>query len=57
MNIIYGKALSLAWEQKTVVTRLDVQFNYATQTYGGCVWLANGKRYKIFADGTYEDYE
>ena len=51
MNTIYESAIELANEQKTVIVRLDIQFNYKTQTHTGYLSLANGREYDIRATG------
>ncbi len=52
MNIIYERALNIAEEQKTVIIRLDIQFNIKTQTFTGYLVLANGKEYRINLTGS-----
>lgn len=52
MNIIYERALNIAEEQKTVIIRLDIQFNIKTQTFTGYLVLANSKEYRINLTGS-----
>ena len=52
MNIIYERAIKIAEEQKSVITRLDIQFNFKVQSYVGYLTLANGNEYRISLTGS-----
>lgn len=54
MDKIFETGSKLALEQSTVIVRFDIQFNYATQTHSGYLWLANNHEYRIDAGGGFE---
>ena len=53
MNVVYELAIKLAYEKKTMVSRIDIQFNYKSQSYSGRVWYVNGETYDIYENGAY----
>ena len=52
MNIIFDRAIIIAMENKSVIIRLDIQFNSETQSYTGYLTLANGREYSIRLAGS-----
>lgn len=51
MNTIYETAIEIAGDQKSVISRLDIQFNFKTQEHKGYLTLANGNEYAISLSG------
>ena len=51
MNKIFETAMNLAIEQQTVISRLDIQFNFETQEHTCYLMLGNGKEYRITPQG------
>lgn len=49
MNTIYEQALKIAIEQSSTIIRLDIQFNFKTQSHKGYLTLSNGHEYDIDA--------
>lgn len=47
MNIIYEAAVELANEQRSIITRFDIEFDFEVQSYKGYLKLANGNEYTI----------
>ncbi len=47
MNKIFETAMQLAIKQQTLISRLDIQFNFETQEHTGYLMLVNGKEYRI----------
>jgi len=52
MYTIYSSAMKTANENKSVIMRLDIQFNYKSQSHIGYLTLSNGDEYVISLDGT-----
>lgn len=51
MNKIFETAMQLAIEQQTLISRLDIQFNFEKQEHTGHLMLVNGKEYRITSYG------
>lgn len=51
MNKIFETAMQFAIEQQTLISRLDIQFNFETQEHTGYLMLVNGKEYRITSHG------
>ena len=47
MNTIYTEALKFAKDHKATIIRLEIYFDYITQSYGGHILLSNGNKYTI----------
>ncbi len=47
MNTIYTEATKFAKDQKATIIRLEIYYNYITQSYAGHVLLSNGNKYAI----------
>ena len=47
MKTIYAQAKEIAEDQKTKIIRLDIHFNYFTQSYIGHLLLSNGNKYML----------
>lgn len=47
MYTIYTTAKKFAEEHKAKIIKLDIYFNYITQSYGGHLLLSNGNKYTI----------
>ena len=47
MYAIYTEAKKFAAEQKATIIRLEIYFDYITQSYGGHILLSNGNKYTI----------
>lgn len=47
MDTIYTQAKEIAEDQKATIIRLDIHFNYFTQSYTGHLLLSNGNKYTI----------
>lgn len=47
MYTIYTTAMKFAEEQKATIIKLDIHFNYITQSYTGHLLLSNGNKYTI----------
>ena len=53
MNTIFIMAKALAEAAKTEITRLDIQYNWITESYSGVVWFRDLKvQYKVCEDGS-----
>lgn len=51
MKIIYETAIKIAQEQQAAIIRLDIQFNFKSQTHTGYLILANGFEYSLDSAG------
>ena len=52
MYTIYKQAMKTARETKSVIMRLDIQFNYEAQVHRAYLTLSNGDEYVIAFDGS-----
>lgn len=47
MYEIYKMAMDFAKEQKAIIIKLDIHFNYITESYIGHLLLSNGNKYTL----------